>query len=180
MPKRALITGITGQDGGHLAELLHKKDYEVYGLIRGQQNPKKILVEREQPYVKLIEGDLTDPSSLLRAMNTAKPDEVYNLAAISHVGYSFKTPQLVADITGKGVLNMLEAIREFGGEKTVRFYQASTSEMFGGLDSTRAAHTAWLSSTATGLPKITVKATVFMRVAVFCLTTRANAEALNL
>jgi GDPmannose 4,6-dehydratase len=112
MPKRALITGITGQDGGHLAELLHKKDYEVYGLIRGQQNPKKILVEREQPYVKLIEGDLTDPSSLLRAMNTSKPDEVYNLAAISHVGYSFKTPQLVADITGKGVLNMLEAIRE--------------------------------------------------------------------
>ena len=91
MPKRALITGITGQDGGHLAALLHKKGYEVYGIIRGQQNPKKILVEREQPYVKLIEGDLTDPSSLLRAMNVAKPDEVYNLAAISHVGYSFKT-----------------------------------------------------------------------------------------
>jgi GDPmannose 4,6-dehydratase len=121
MPKRALITGITGQDGGHLAELLHKKGYEVFGIIRGQQNPKKILVEREQPYVKLIEGDLTDPSSLLRAMKMAKPDEVYNLAAISHVGYSFKTPQLVADITGKGVLNMLEAIRESGGEKPYAF-----------------------------------------------------------
>jgi GDPmannose 4,6-dehydratase len=137
MPKRALITGITGQDGGHLAELLHKKNYEVFAIIRGQQNPKKILIEREQPYVKLIEGDLTDPSSLLRAMNISKPDEVYNLAAISHVGYSFKTPQLVADVTGKGVLNMLEAIREAGGEKTVRFYQASTSEMFGGLDYNR-------------------------------------------
>jgi GDPmannose 4,6-dehydratase len=137
MPKRALITGITGQDGGHLAELLHGKGYEVFGLIRGQQNPRKLHVEREQPYVKLIEGDLTDPSSLLRAMNTTKPDEVYNLAAISHVGYSFKTPQLVADVTGKGVLNMLEAIREAGGEKTVRFYQASTSEMFGGLDYNR-------------------------------------------
>jgi GDPmannose 4,6-dehydratase len=94
-------------------------------------------VEREQPYVKLIEGDLTDPSSLLRAMHIAKPDEVYNLAAISHVGYSFKTPQLVADVTGKGVLNILEAIRQYGGEKTVRFYQASTSEMFGGLDYNR-------------------------------------------
>jgi GDPmannose 4,6-dehydratase len=137
MPKRALITGITGQDGGHLAELLHKKGYEVYGIIRGQQNPKKILVEREQPYIHLIEGDLADSSSLLRAMNTAKPDEVYNLAAISHVGYSFKTPQLVADVTGKGVLNMLEAIRGYGEEKNVRFYQASTSEMFGGLDYNR-------------------------------------------
>lgn len=137
MPRRVLITGITGQDGGHLAELLHGKNYEIYGLIRGQQNPKKILVEREQPYVKLIEGDMTDPTSLLRAMYIARPHEVYNLAAISHVGYSFKTPQLVADVTGKGVLNMLEAIRQSGGEKTVRFYQASTSEMFGGLDYNR-------------------------------------------
>lgn len=137
MSKRALITGITGQDGYHLSELLHNKNYEVYGLIRGQQNPKKVRVEREQPYVVLIEGDLTDPSSLLRAMHIAKPDEVYNLAAISHVGYSFKTPQLVADVTGKGVLNILEAIRQYGDEKNVRFYQASTSEMFGGLDYNR-------------------------------------------
>jgi GDPmannose 4,6-dehydratase len=135
--KKALITGITGQDGYHLAELLHKKDYEIYGLIRGQQNPKKILVEREQPFVKLIEGDLIDPSSLSRAIEIAQPDEVYNLAAISHVGYSFKTPQLVADVTGKGVLNILEAIRLSGKEKTIRFYQASTSEMFGGLDYNR-------------------------------------------
>lgn len=135
--KSALITGITGQDGGHLAELLHEKGYEVYGIIRGQHNPRRKITEDEFPYVKLIEADLTDLSSLIRAMETAKPDEVYNLAAVSHVGYSFKDPILTADITGKGVLNMLEAIRLSGGTKTVRFYQASTSEMFGGLDYNR-------------------------------------------
>jgi GDPmannose 4,6-dehydratase len=137
MAKQALITGITGQDGYHLAELLNDKGYIVYGLIRGQHNPKRLRVEQEQPYVKLIEGDLLDPSSLAHALELAKPDEVYNLAAISHVGYSFKTPQLVADVTGKGVLNMLEAIRQTGGSKSIRFYQASTSEMFGGLDYNR-------------------------------------------
>lgn len=137
MAKRALITGITGQDGGHLAELLQDKDYEVFGIIRGQQNPKRRQVEEEFPNITLIEADLTDPSSLVRAIETSQPDEVYNLAAISHVGYSFKTPQLVADVTGKGVLNMLEAIRQTGNEKKIRFYQASTSEMFGGLDYNR-------------------------------------------
>jgi GDPmannose 4,6-dehydratase len=137
MAKTALITGITGQDGYHLAELLNSKGYEVFGIIRGQQNPKRQRVEQEQPYVKLVEADLTDQSSLIRAMDAAKPDEVYNLAAISHVGYSFKDPQLTADVTGKGVLNMLEAVRLAGGEKTTRFYQASTSEMFGGLDYNR-------------------------------------------
>jgi GDPmannose 4,6-dehydratase len=135
--KRALITGITGQDGYHLAELLNSKGYEVFGIIRGQYNPKRVQVEREQPFVTLIEADLTDPSSLVRAVQTAEPDEVYNLAAISHVGYSFKDPQLTAEVTGKGVLNILEAIRLSGGEKTIRFYQASTSEMFGGLDYNR-------------------------------------------
>ncbi|MEO7624423.1 MAG: GDP-mannose 4,6-dehydratase, partial [Candidatus Saccharimonadales bacterium] len=137
MAKSALITGITGQDGYHLAELLHEKGYEVYGIIRGQQNPKRTRVEREQPYVKLIEADLTDQSSLMRAVQISKPDEIYNLGAISHVGYSFKDPQLTAEVTGKGVLNVLEAIRAVGGEKTIRFYQASTSEMFGGLDYNR-------------------------------------------
>lgn len=137
MAKTALITGITGQDGYHLAELLNSKDYKVYGIIRGQQNPKRLRVEQEQPFVKLVEADLTDESSLVRAVTTAEPDEVYNLAAISHVGYSFKTPQLTTEVTGKGVLNILEAIRLAGGEKTIRFYQASTSEMFGGLDYNR-------------------------------------------
>lgn len=137
MAKRALITGITGQDGGHLAKLLHEKGYEVFAIIRGQQNPRRGLVEQEFPYVHLIEADLIDQSSLIRAMQTAKPDEVYNLAAVSHVGYSFKDPQLTAEVTGKGVLNMLEAIRLTDTENKVRFYQASTSEMFGGLDYNR-------------------------------------------
>ncbi len=137
MAKQALITGITGQDGYHLAELLHEKGYKVYGIMRGQHNPRRQRLEQEQPHVEIIEADLTDQSSLIRALEVSKPDEVYNLAAISHVGYSFKAPQLTADVTAKGVLNMLEAIRATGGTKTVRFYQASTSEMFGGLDYNR-------------------------------------------
>lgn len=137
MPKKALITGITGQDGGHLAELLHAKGYEVFGILRGQHNTRRKKTEEEYPYVTLIEADLTDESSLVRAMQTVKPDEVYNLAAISHVGYSFKNPQLTADVTGRGVVNILEAIRLTDKNNKVRFYQASTSEMFGGLEYNR-------------------------------------------
>lgn len=135
--KTALITGITGQDGGHLAEFLNSKGYKIYGLIRGQNNPKRKMTEEEFPYVELIEADLTDQASLIRALQISCPDEVYNLGAISHVGYSFKNPMVTADITGKGVLNMLEAIRLTDKENNVRFYQASTSEMFGGTDYNR-------------------------------------------
>ena len=137
MPKRALITGITGQDGGHLTALLHEKGYEVFGIIRGQSNLKKDWVLAEFPFVTLIEADLLDPSSIIRAVDQADPDEFYNLAAISHVGYSFKNPMLTLDTTGAGVLNCLEAIRMTGRTKKTRFYQASTSEMFGGLDYNR-------------------------------------------
>ena len=137
MAKSALITGITGQDGRHLSELLHEKGYDVYGIMRGQRNPKMEMVRETMPWVKIIEADLADLSSLVRAVTESKPDEVYNLAAISHVGHSFKQPLLTADLTGKGVLNMLEAIRLAGFEKSARFYQASTSEMFGGLDYNR-------------------------------------------
>ncbi|MBB2922896.1 GDP-mannose 4,6-dehydratase [Cellulomonas cellasea] len=131
--KRALITGVTGQDGLYLSELLLSKGYEVYGLIRGQNNPKIDLVRRIVPGVKLVTGDLTDLSSLLRALNVARPDEVYNLGAISFVAYSWENAHLTADVTGKGVLNILEAIRLYAGEDAdkVRFYQASSSEMFG-------------------------------------------------
>lgn len=135
--KRALITGITGQDGGHLAALLNEKGYEIFAIVRGQHNPRRRDVEAEFPYVTLIEGDLLDLSSLVRAMKQAKPDEVYNLAAISHVGYSFKDPILTHQVTGGGVLNMLEAIRLTDTENKVRFYQASTSEMYGGLEYNR-------------------------------------------
>ena len=137
MAKTALITGVTGQDGGHLAHLLHEKGYKVFGIIRGQRNPKREVFEAEFPYVELIEADLLDTSSLVRAMQIASPDEVYNLGAVSHVGYSFKNPQLTAQVTGGGVINILEAIRLVGAERSVRFYQASTSEMFGGLSYNR-------------------------------------------
>jgi GDPmannose 4,6-dehydratase len=135
--RRALVTGITGQDGGHLTELLHSKGYEIYGLLRGQANARKEMFAYEFPYVHLIEADLTDQTSLIQAMTTSQPHEIYNLGAISHVGYSFRNPQLTADITAKGVLNLLEAVRITGMDKESRFYQASTSEMFGGLDYNR-------------------------------------------
>ncbi|WP_431837341.1 GDP-mannose 4,6-dehydratase [Cellulomonas sp. Y8] len=130
---RALITGITGQDGLYLSELLLAKGYEVYGLIRGQNNPKLELVRRTVPDVKLLTGDLTDMSSLIRALNASQPDEVYNLGAISFVAYSWENAALTSDVTGKGVLNVLEAVRLYAGDDVskVRFYQASSSEMFG-------------------------------------------------
>jgi len=136
-PKRALITGITGQDGGHLTELLHGLGYEVFGLIRGQRNSRREAVVAEFPYVHLIEADLTDQTSLIQAVDVAQPHEIYNLGAISHVGYSFRNPQLTADVTAKGTLNLLEAVRITGLDQHTRFYQASTSEMFGGLDYNR-------------------------------------------
>ena len=138
--KRALITGVAGQDGGHLAKLLHEKGYEVYGTLRGQleaSHPRYQVAKEKMPYVNLVMADLLDLAALTRAMQEIKPDEVYNLAAISHVGYSFRDPLLTADTTGKAVLNVLEAIRLAGLEKTTRFYQASTSEMFGGLEYNR-------------------------------------------
>ncbi|WP_421734390.1 GDP-mannose 4,6-dehydratase [Cellulomonas sp.] len=130
---RALITGITGQDGLYLSELLLAKGYEVYGLIRGQNNPKYGLVRELLPDVKLLTGDLTDFSSLIRALEVARPDEVYNLGAISFVAYSWENALVTSDVTGKGVLNMIEAVRLYAGDdlSKVRFYQASSSEMFG-------------------------------------------------
>lgn len=130
---RALVTGITGQDGLHLAELLVAKGYDVYGVVRGQSNPKAQIVEQFIPSVELLEGDLTDLPSLIGALEVAQPDEVYNLAAISFVGVSWKQAELTGDVTGMGVLRMLEALRIHTGSDMggVRFYQASSSEMFG-------------------------------------------------
>ena len=130
---RALITGVTGQDGLYLGELLAAKGYEVYGLVRGQSNPKIATVEEIIPSIELLEGDLRDLSSLISALEIAQPDEVYNLGAISFVGLSWKQAELTGEITGMGVLRMLEAIRIHTQNKMgkVRFYQASSSEMFG-------------------------------------------------
>ncbi|MCU1580519.1 MAG: gmd [Rhodoglobus sp.] len=131
--KRALITGITGQDGMYLGELLVSKGYEVYGLVRGQNNPKLEIVRALLPSVKLLFGDLTDLSSLLRALDVSRPDEIYNLGAISFVAYSWENASLTTDVTGKGALNILEATRLHSGDDLgrIRFYQASSSEMFG-------------------------------------------------
>jgi GDPmannose 4,6-dehydratase len=129
----ALITGITGQDGQYLAELLHDKSYAVYGLVKGQANPKAEMIQRELPFVEIINGDLQDLPSLVQALELTQPDEVYNLGAISFVHMSFTQAELTANITGLGVLRLLEAIRMVGGSQgnPVRFYQASSSEMFG-------------------------------------------------
>jgi GDPmannose 4,6-dehydratase len=131
--KRALITGVTGQDGIYLAELLLSKGYHVVGLIRGQNNPKLPLLRQELPDLEIVTGDLLDLSSLMRAFKVAQPEEVYNLGAISFVAYSWDNAHLTSDVTGKGVLNMLEATRLYAGDnlEKVRFYQASSSEMFG-------------------------------------------------
>ncbi len=131
--KRALVTGITGQDGRHMSELLQSKGYQVFGMVRGQNNPKLQTVMDENPALELVEGDLRDLSSLIAAVEQVQPDEVYNLGAMSFVALSFRQPELTADITGVGVLRMLEAIRIVGGADAnpIRFYQASSSEMFG-------------------------------------------------
>ena len=129
MTRTALITGVTGQDGLYLSELLLAKGYRVVGLVRGQNNPKLPLLREALPDVEVVTGDLLDLSSLMRAMRTAEPDEVYNLGAISFVAYSWENAHLTSDVTGKGVLNMLEAVRLH--DPATRFYQASSSEMFG-------------------------------------------------
>jgi len=136
--KRALITGITGQDGRHLSEFLSGKGYQVFGLVHGQANPKIELVQGENPAVELIEGDLRDLSSLIGVVEQVQPDEVYNLGAISFVQLSFKQAELTAEVTGLGVLRMLEAVRMVGGtdNNPIRFYQASSSEMFGKVHET--------------------------------------------
>ncbi len=135
----ALITGITGQDGSYLAEHLLSLGYSVFGLMRGQANPKRPLVEAMLPAVRVVEGDLLDQASLINVVQRVQPDEVYNLAAISFVPLSWNQAELTGETTGLGVLRMLEAIRlvtgasasRAGNGLAMKFYQASSSEMFG-------------------------------------------------
>ena len=138
MAKRALITGVTGQDGSYLAEFLLSKGYEVHGIKRrsSQFNTQRIDHIYQDPHTPdqsfhLHYGDLTDSSNLTRILQEVRPDEVYNLGAQSHVAVSFETPEYTADVDGLGTLRLLEAIRLLGLEKTTRFYQASTSELYG-------------------------------------------------
>ena len=129
MMPTALITGITGQDGSYLAELLLEKGYEVYGLVRRLSTPNQTRIGALVDKLVLLEGDLTDQSSLNIAVQTAMPDEVYNLAAQSFVATSWNQPVLTGDVTALGVVRVLEAVRHFC--PNARFYQASSSEMFG-------------------------------------------------
>ncbi|GHT96637.1 GDP-mannose 4,6-dehydratase [Spirochaetia bacterium] len=136
--KKALITGITGQDGAYLSEFLLKKGYEVHGIKRRSSsfNTQRIDHLYRDPHVKnnhfiLHFGDLTDTTNLVRIIQQVQPDEIYNLGAQSHVQVSFEVPEYTADSDGLGTLRLLEAIRILGMEKRVRFYQASTSELFG-------------------------------------------------
>ena len=127
--KRALITGINGMDGSHLADLLLEKGYEIYGMERRTSSPNRTNTKHLEGKIHFINGDLTDQNSLLRCLKESEPDEVYNLGSQSFVGESWNTPEQTGDVTGLGVLRMLEAIREYN--KDVKFYQASSSEMFG-------------------------------------------------
>jgi GDPmannose 4,6-dehydratase len=137
-PKVALITGITGQDGSYLAELLLKKGYIVHGIKRRASSFNTARIDHlyRDPHLEdvrffLHHGDLTDSSNLIRIIQQTQPDEIYNLAAQSHVAVSFESPEYTADVDGMGTLRMLEAIRILRLEKKTRFYQASTSELYG-------------------------------------------------
>ena len=131
--KKALITGVTGQDGSYLAEFLLEKAYEVHGIVRRASTEKKERIDHLEGNLNfhLHYGDLTDSLSLVKIISKVEPDEIYNLAAQSHVAVSFEVPEYTADATGTGVIRLLEAIRTCGLEKKCRFYQASTSELFG-------------------------------------------------
>ena len=133
MVKKALITGITGQDGSFLAEFLLEKSYEVHGIVRRLSTEKKKRIEQIEESEKLIlhYGDMTDSLSLVKIIGEVKPHEIYNLAAQSHVQVSFEVPEYTADTDGTGVLRLLEAVRICGLEKKCKIYQASTSELFG-------------------------------------------------
>ena len=132
--KKALITGITGQDGSYLAELLLEKGYEVHGMTRRASLPNTDRIAHLLDKIPLHDGDLSDSSSIIRILRLVQPDEVYNLAAQSHVQVSFDVPEYSGDVDALGVLRILEGIRILGMEKTCRFYQASTSELYGKVE----------------------------------------------
>ncbi len=132
--KKALITGITGQDGSYLAEFLLEKGYEVHGITRRASLANTGRIEHILDKIRLHDGDLTDSTSLIRIIKEVQPDEIYNLAAQSHVQVSFDVPEYSGDVDAIGVLRLLEAMRMLGMEKTCKIYQASTSELYGKVE----------------------------------------------
>ena len=192
-PKVALITGITGQDGSYLAEFLLEKGYLVHGIKRRSSlfNTQRVDHIYEDPQIenarfKLHYGDLSDTSNLIRIVQETQPDEIYNLGAQSHVAVSFESPEYTADVDAMGTLRLLEAIRILGLEKKTRFYQASTSELYGLVQETpqkettpfiHAALMLWPKCMPIGLQLTTVKPTACMLAMAFCLTTKAHVVA---
>ena len=132
--KKALITGITGQDGSYLAEFLLEKGYEVHGITRRASLANTARIEHIMDKITLHDGDLSDSSSLIRIINIVQPDEIYNLAAQSHVQVSFDVPEYSGDVDALGVLRILEACRILGLTKKTKVYQASTSELYGKVE----------------------------------------------
>jgi GDPmannose 4,6-dehydratase len=187
--KTALITGITGQDGSYLAEFLLEKGYVVHGIKRRASlfNTDRVDHLYQDPHIDhrnfvMHYGDLTDTSNLVRIMQQVQPDKVYNLGAQSHVAVSFESPEYTADVDAIGILRLLEAIRILGLEKKTRFYQASTSELYGLVQeipqkehpSTPVVPMASLSSMPTGSRSTTVKPTACTLATAFCSTMRAH------
>jgi len=150
--KKALITGINGMDGSHLADLLLKKGYEVYGMERRSSSKNRTNTSHLEGKITFINGDLSDQNSLLRCVKESNPDEVYNLGSQSFVGESWNTPEQTSDVTGLGVLRVLEAIREYG--KPIKFYQASTSEMFGRMENFASENTPFYPRSPYGVAKL--------------------------
>ena len=134
--KKALITGITGQDGSYLAELLLKKGYEVHGIVRRASLINTHRIDHIYDRLKLHYGDLTDATNIIGVIKKVEPDEIYNLGAQSHVKVSFETPEYTAQVDALGTLRVLEAVKLLGREKDVRIYQASTSELYGEVQET--------------------------------------------
>ena len=164
MSKVALITGITGQDGSYLAEFLLEKGYEVHGITRRASISNTARIDHIKDQITLHDGDLSDSSSLIRIISIVQPDEIYNLAAQSHVQVSFDVPEYSGDVDALGTLRVLEAVRILGLTKKTRVYQASTSELYGKVEEIPQKETtpfhpyspyAWQSSTASGLPRST-------------------------
>lgn len=152
--KKALITGITGQDGSYLAEFLLKKDYKVYGIARRVSNPNLNRIMHIKDRIEIISADILDMASVYRAVKQVKPDEIYNLAAMSFVPASWAAPYSTVDIGGLGVINVLESIRLI--DKKIKFYQASSSEMFGKVrESPQNENTPFYPRSPYGIAKVT-------------------------
>jgi len=150
--KRALITGINGMDGSHLADFLLGEGYKIFGMERRSSSKNRINTSHLENKITFLNGDLTDQNSLVRCLKESGPDEVYNLASQSFVGESWNTPEQTSDVTGLGVLRMLEAIREYG--KSIKFYQASSSEMFGKMENFANEDTAFYPRSPYGVSKL--------------------------